>query len=84
MVCVVLFLMFSNFYQVGPVHTWAKSGDHEIVWAQKKVSKGRPKTLPISCSVVTDPQLQCEGICDQALNQMLFQWIFIHAGRHTW
>ena len=37
--------------------TRAKSRDHEIVRAQMKVSKGRPNTLPKSCSVVTDPQV---------------------------
>ena len=42
---------------LGPLHTWAKSRDREIVRAQKKVSKGRPKTPPKSCSVVTDPQV---------------------------
>ena len=48
-----------------------------------KVSKGRSKTPPKICSVVTDPQVYCEAICDQALNQMLFQWISIHASLHT-
>ena len=42
---------------LGPLHTRAKSRDHEIVRAQKKVSKGRPKTPPKSSSVVTDPQV---------------------------
>ena len=28
----------------GLLHTWAKSRDHKIVGAQKKVSKARPKT----------------------------------------
>jgi hypothetical protein len=42
---------------LGPLHTQAKSRDHEIVRAQKKVSKGRPNTPPTSCSVVTDPQV---------------------------
>jgi len=42
---------------LGPLHTRAKSRDHEIVRAQKKVSKGRPNTPPKSCSVVTDPQV---------------------------
>ena len=37
----------------GPLHTRAKSRDREIVRAQRKVSKGRPKTSPKSCSVVT-------------------------------
>ena len=41
----------------GPLHTQAKSHDHEIVRAQKKMSKGCPKTPPKSCSVVTDPQV---------------------------
>ena len=29
---------------LGPLHTQAKSRDHEIVRPQKKVSKGHPKT----------------------------------------
>ena len=40
----------------GPLHTRAKSRDHEIVTAQKKASQGRPNTPPTSCSVVMDPQ----------------------------
>ena len=35
----------------------AKSRDHEIVRAQKKVSKGHPKAPPKSFSVVTNPQV---------------------------
>ena len=50
----------------------------------KESAKGCFKTPPKSCSVVTNPQVLCEAICDWALNQMLFQWIFIHASRHTW
>ena len=42
---------------LGPLHTRAKSRDHEIVRAPKKVSKGRPKTRPKSCSVVIGPQV---------------------------
>ena len=37
------------------VHTRAKSHDHDIERAQKKVPKGRANTPPKSCSVVTDP-----------------------------
>ena len=33
---------------LGPLHTQAKSYGHEIVRAQKKVFKGRPKTPPKS------------------------------------
>ena len=40
----------------GPLHTRVKSRAHEIVRAQKKVSKGRPNTPPKSCSVVTCSQ----------------------------
>ena len=36
-------------------------------------------TALVSCTVVTDPQVYCEVIHDQAVNQMLFQWICIHA-----
>ena len=53
-------------------HLRAKSRDHDIMRAQKKVSKGRPNTPPKSCHVVADPQVHCEGTCDQTLNQMLF------------
>ena len=42
---------------LGPLHTRAKSRDHEIVRAQKKVSEGHLKPPPKSCSVVTDPQV---------------------------
>jgi hypothetical protein len=56
-----------------PLHTRAKNRDHEILRAQKKVSKGHPMTPPKSCSVVMDPQVYCEIIRDQSLNQMLFQ-----------
>ena len=35
----------------------AKSRDHEVVRAQKKVSKGRPKAPSNSRSVVTDHQV---------------------------
>ena len=55
----------------------------KIVRAQKKMSKCSPKTPPISCNVVTDPQVQCEVICDRARNQMLFQTISIHVGPPT-
>ena len=42
----------------GPLHTRAKSRDHGIVRAPKKVSKGRrPNTPPTSCSVVMGPQV---------------------------
>ena len=40
-----------------PLHTRAKSCDHEIVRAQKKVSACRPNTPPKSRSVATDPQV---------------------------
>jgi hypothetical protein len=40
-----------------PLHTRAKGRDHEIVRAQKKVSKSRPNTPPKPFSVVTDPQV---------------------------
>ena len=41
---------------LGPLHTRAKSRDHEIVRAQKKMSKGCPKAPPKPCSG-TDPQV---------------------------
>jgi hypothetical protein len=39
------------------LHTRAKSRDHDIVRAQKKVSEGHPKTPPKSCNMVTDLQV---------------------------
>ena len=41
---------------LGPLHTRAKSCDHEIARVQKKVFKGRTKSPTTSCSVDTDPQ----------------------------
>ena len=58
--------------ELGPLHTRAKSRDHEIVRAQQEVSTGRPNTPPRSCSVVTGPQVYCEVVCGRALNQTLF------------
>ena len=46
-----------NALYLGSLYTRAKSRDHEIVRAQKKLSKGCPKTPPKSRSVVTDPQV---------------------------
>ena len=43
-------------HKVAP-HTRAKSHDHDIVRAQKKVSKGRRKAPPKSCGVVTGPRV---------------------------
>ena len=58
---------------LGPLHTRAKIRDHEVVRAQKKVSKGRPNTPPKSCRVVTDSRVFCEVICGWTLNHMLLQ-----------
>jgi hypothetical protein len=44
-------------WNFGPLHTRAKSHDHEIVRAQKKASKCCPKTPPKSCNVVTNSQV---------------------------
>ena len=59
-----------------PLHTRAKSRDQEIVRGQKEVSKGCPKWPPKTYSVVTDPQVQREVICDQALNEYQFMQAF--------
>ena len=56
------------YHGLGPLHTWAKSDDHEIVRAQKKVSKGYPKDTSKICSVVTCPQNQ---------TSFLFDWIIL-------
>ena len=76
--------MLPHSFHSGPLHTRAKSRDHEVVRAPKKVSKGCSKTPSKSCSVVTGFQVYCEVIGDQALNQMLFQWISIQVSLHTW
>ena len=68
----------------GPFHTRAKSRDHEIVRAQKKVSKVRPNTPPKLCLVVTGPSSVVWSHMWLALNQMLFQRVSIHVGPHTW
>jgi len=44
-------------HYLGSLHTRAKSRDHDIVRAQKEVSKGRPNAPPTSCSVVMNPQV---------------------------
>jgi hypothetical protein len=56
--------------ELGPLHTRAKSRDHRIVRAQRKVSRGRPNTpqnhvvwsRTLECSVksyVTQPSTKC-------------------------
>ena len=68
---------------LGPLHTRAKSRDHEIVSAQKKVSKGRLQTPPksssavtyLKCSVkpcVTKPSTKCY------FNEFLFMQVLMH------
>ena len=66
---------------LGPLYTRAKSHDHEIVIARKKVSKGRPNTFQhhvvwswiLKCSVkpyVPGPSTKChfnEFLCMQVL-----------------
>ena len=49
-------IFYSLPMQLGPLHTQAKSRDHEIERAQKKVSEGRPRHLQ-NHAVVTDPQV---------------------------
>ena len=46
----------STSMSLGPLHTRAKSRDHEIERAEKKVFKGCPNTPPNLCNVVTDPK----------------------------
>ena len=55
--CTPFLWVLSAHHERGPLHTQAKSRDHEIVKAQKKVSKGRSTHPPKSCSVVMDPQV---------------------------
>ena len=68
---------------LGPLHTQAKSRDHTIVRAQKKVSKGHPNTPPKSYSVVTDPRVQCEvKLTGPSIkcyfNETLFMWVLTY------
>ena len=44
---------------LGPFHTRAKSHDHEIVRAQRKMSKGHFKRPPKSCTIVWSWTLKC-------------------------
>ena len=67
----------------GPLHTRAKSRDHEFVRAQKKVSKGRPNTPLKSCSVGTN--LKCSvksyviGLSTKCCsNEILFMLVLTH------
>ena len=74
---------FLGVWILEPLHTRAKSRDHEIVRAQKKVSKGhRPKRPPQPCSVVTlkcsvksyvpEPSTKCY------FNELLFMQALTH------
>ena len=51
---------------------------------EKSVQRPSSKHTSKACGAVTDPWVECEVICDQALNWMLFQWTSIHAGPHAW
>ena len=44
-------------YNLGPLHTRAKSRDHETCESPQKMSKSQPKTPPKSGNVVTNPQV---------------------------
>ena len=60
---------------LGPRHTRAKSRDHGIVRAQKKVPKGHPNAPPNSCSVksyVTGPSTKCY------FNELLFMRVLTY------
>ena len=52
---IFIFVIMSHHVILRPLHTRAKSRDHEIQRAQQNVSKGRPNTPPKSCRVVMDP-----------------------------
>jgi hypothetical protein len=69
--------------QLGPLHTWAKSHDREIVRAQKKVSKGRPNTPPKLCNVVIDLKCSVKPYVTMPLtkcyfNEFLFMQVLTH------
>jgi hypothetical protein len=53
----MLILVYMNQRATSHTSQDSKSRDHKIVRAQKKVSKGRPKTPRKSGSVVKDPQV---------------------------
>ena len=69
---------------LGPLHTQAKSRDHEIV---RKPKRKCPKAVPthLQNHVVWSRTLKIsvKDICDWVLNQMLFQLFSIYAGPHT-
>ena len=66
---------------LGALHTRAKSREHGIVRAQKKVSKGRPK----ADQTVWSPTLKCRvksfvtGPSTKFyFNECLFMWVLTH------
>jgi hypothetical protein len=70
--------LVKNHHCLGPLHTRAKSRDHEIVGAQKKVSKGRPNTPlgPLHTMAV-----QVERPWDWVAKLSTIVWVPIHV-RH--
>ena len=50
----------------------SRTSDHKIVRAQRKLSKSHPNTPPNYV------------VWSRNLKQMLFQWIYVHVGPHTW
>jgi hypothetical protein len=68
---------------LGPLRTWAKRCEHEIVRAHKKVSKGHPKTPPKSCSVVAYPQ-KCSVKPYVTRPSTKGNFNCLHAGPYTW
>ena len=49
--------IFPPYFLMHALEAVLRSVSHEIVRAQNKVSKGRPKTRPKPHSVITDPQV---------------------------
>ena len=64
-------------------HTPAKSRDHEIVRAERKVSKGRPETLPKSCSVITHPRCGVKSYVTRDPQPNVISMNFHSCGPHT-
>ena len=67
----------------GPLHTRAKGRDHWLWEPKRKCPKAVPTHLHNRVMWSRTLKCKCEFICDRTLNQMLFQWIFIHAGLHA-
>ena len=70
---------------LGPLHTREPRAVTMKLWEPKRKC---PKAVPthFQTHVVWSRIFKCsvKATCDRTLNQMLFQWVFIHVGPQTW